>query len=366
MQKTKLFILAFVAWEWISSVTKSLFKLASYLVEFPMVASGVYIMIATGIPAANSAWWFNLAFGVLLSAPEILAPGAFFRAETMQALGKVRAARVTRWLAGAMLFFAALTFSSIMIFHWDANVLQGIMFFRVMTSLGYSIITRIDMEQGGLHAPSVNQEWGFTLVAMMAAIEQVHTEQQQIVNLVRSELQRMNQEMVNQVHNVVNFQVNQTIQEHSVELHNQNQQTINTALERLEQVNTRRLEAVWTRLEQVRVTMESQPVPPALSTRLALTKALSEPRRERTVNQESEPLKGFTGECVNQENEGSQESKVNLVRGFTVNHYQKYGSLPTLTMIMAAVECKKTLASRTRKLVAQELGIEKESEHNHG
>ena len=145
-------IKSFVAWEWISSVTKSLFKLASYIVELPMVASGVYIMIATGVPGWNNPDTFNLAMAVLLAAPEILAPGAFFRAETMQSRGKLRAAKVTRWLASAMLFFAALTFSSIMIFHFSEQVLQAVMFFRVMTSLGYSIITRVDMERGAIPA----------------------------------------------------------------------------------------------------------------------------------------------------------------------------------------------------------------------
>lgn len=152
MQKFIQGIKSFVAWEWISSVTKSLFKLASYIVELPMVASGVYIMIATGISGANNPHWYNLAFGMLLGAPEVLAPGAFFRAETMEARGKTKVARVTRWIASAMLFFAALTFSSVMIFHFPDEVLQAIMFCRVMTALGYSIITRIDMDHGAMPA----------------------------------------------------------------------------------------------------------------------------------------------------------------------------------------------------------------------
>lgn len=166
-------IRSFVAWEWIGSVTKSLFKLASYIVELPMVASGVYIMIATGIPATNTLWWYNLAFGVLLSAPEVLAPGAFFRAETMQARGKIRVARVTRWIAAAMLFFAALTFSSVMIFHFPDEMLQAIMFCRVMTALGYSIITRIDMDHGASVPPALqNQTDYWPFVALAAQLQQ--------------------------------------------------------------------------------------------------------------------------------------------------------------------------------------------------
>lgn len=196
-------IKSFVAWEWISSVTKSLFKLASYIVELPMVASGVYIMIATGVHGWNNFDTFNLAMAVLLAAPEILAPGAFFRAETMQSRGKTRAARVTRWLASAMLFFAALTFSSIMIFHWDANIMQGIMFFRVMTSLGYSIITRVDMEQGAhippaLHIPEPDY---WPLVALAAQFEKQLAElaekQNHASNLTNLQVQRLLSEIQN-------------------------------------------------------------------------------------------------------------------------------------------------------------------------
>lgn len=165
-------IKSFVAWEWISSVTKSLFKLASYIVELPMVASGVYIMIATGIPGAENVGWYNLAFGVLLSAPEVLAPGAFFRAETMQSRGKIHAARVTRWIASAMLVFAALTFSSVMIFHFPEQWLQAIMFCRVMTALGYSIITRIDMDHGAIApVPPAQQIDAWSFVAWASQIE---------------------------------------------------------------------------------------------------------------------------------------------------------------------------------------------------
>lgn len=203
---------SFVAWEWISSVTKSLFKLASYIVELPMVASGVYIMIATGIAGANNPYWFNLAMGVLLASPEVLAPGAFFRAETMEARGKTKVAKVTRWLAACMLFFAALTFSSVMIFHFPEEALQAIMFCRVMTALGYSIITRIDMDQGVMPTtpPALQSLDEWPMVAMAAqlqaqfekqltelassqkvALAELTDRQHQRVNLVDLQVQRL-------------------------------------------------------------------------------------------------------------------------------------------------------------------------------
>jgi len=206
---------SFVAWEWISSVTKSLFKLASYIVELPMVASGVYIMIATGIPGAGNAHWYNLAFGVLLSAPEVLAPGAFFRAETMQSRGKLHAAKVTRGIAGAMLFFAALTFSSVMIFHFPNEWLQAIMFCRVMTALGYSIITRIDMDHGVMPTtpPALQQLDSWPLVALAAHLQTAFEKQlAELASTQKTALAEFS-EKHNHASNLTNLQVQRLLAE---------------------------------------------------------------------------------------------------------------------------------------------------------
>jgi hypothetical protein len=147
----------FLSLEWIPAFTKWCLKAASYAIELPMIAAAIYVMLASSISAWNSPDWFNRSLGLLLASPEILLPGAILRASAMKSRGEAHKAKVTISVIACMASLTALTLACIMIFHLPdtSPTMEVVLFLRVLASLAYSIITRIDMdnETGGPAAP---------------------------------------------------------------------------------------------------------------------------------------------------------------------------------------------------------------------
>lgn len=141
--------------EWIPAFTKWILKFASYGIELPMIISSIYIMLVSGIPDWKNEFWYNSATGLLLASPEILLPGAILRASGMMQRGEVKKAKVTIWIIVAMAGLTALTLACIMIFHLNEKspFMACVLFLRILASLAYSIITRIDMDGDQVNIP---------------------------------------------------------------------------------------------------------------------------------------------------------------------------------------------------------------------
>src|SRR5262249_19583290 len=140
-------------------------------------------------------------------------------------------------------------------------------------------------------------------------------------------------------------------------LDQQSRMALSDAVERIERANSRRLEAVYSRLEEVRVTLESNPVLPAVNPARPQFQLPARSRSHTTREPQNTPQTAYRDQNVNGDTESTDGSKVNAIRAFTLDHYRVNGVLPTLTMIQETVTCSKTLASRTRGQAAVELGL---------
>lgn len=164
------FLKAFFDLEWIPAVGKWILKFASYSIEIPMVISAIYIMLVSGIPGWKDALWYDRSIGLLLASPEILLPGAIIRATSMFQRGEVKKAKVTIWIISAMAGLTALTLALIMIFHLDESspLMACVLFLRILASLAYSIITRIEMDhevQPHRDPPALFDSWAMVGLA---------------------------------------------------------------------------------------------------------------------------------------------------------------------------------------------------------
>lgn len=365
------FISKFFAWlmEFLARVTEPLAACAT-----------IYIIIVAGVPVLMSDGWYTFSLALIIGSPELLLVGAMKMA--MRELG--RGNKKAWWLMAAclaLLTLTALTVSDLFMWHWPAGAVQMLMGFRCLAGLGYTIARGIctDREEEvnlapGSPARALLEEFMVNLTArVLAEVNQAHQH-------LLAEVNRVNQATLTEVHSLVQ-RVNQAHQQLLAEVNGmnqgiqadlqatisvlgqQNQQALDAAVERLERSHSRRIEAVYTRLEQVRITMESNPSLPTVPAP-SRSQFRQLPRATQSVHQSgSEPpgqLREVHGALVNpaEVNNGeSSRSKVNAGRTFTVNHYQENGVLPKLEVIQAAVICSKTLASRIRGEVATELGL---------
>jgi len=345
----------------------------------PMASlSAIYIIICAGVPALLSSNLYTLALALIIGSPELLVVGAFKIASRELSQGNKKA----WWLmlsCFTLLLLTALTVGDLFMWHWHQDAVNILMGSRCLAGIAYTFTRGITTDQG----ETVNVAPGSPVNLLLAEFT-VHI--QETVNQIReqtlAEVNRVNQSALLEVNRLVqgvNQQqqqllagVNRVNQDGQAELQaaiavlaQQSQAALNEAIERIERANSRRLEAVYSRIEQVRVTLESNPVLPAvnqvgpgspfrLPSRVhhqpTQKAASSEPVHASTVNSEGEP------------GDGSQDTKIGLGQTFAVNHYRRFQSMPTLAMIMANVACGKTLASKARSRAELDLGLKASDE----
>lgn len=288
-----------------------------------------------------------------------------------------------------LLFLTALTVGDLFMWHWHQDALNILMGFRCLAGIAYTFIRGIVTDD----SEPVNVSQGSPVHTLLAEFtvsiqetvnlvnQSMVTEVNQICQGLLSEVNRQHQQFVVEVHaafqgldqqqqhlaaavNGINRGVQVEMQAAIEVLGQQSQAALDTAVERLERANSRRMEAVYTRLEQVKVTLESNPAMPAISVAGSPLKLPSRVHTQPVVSEKVNPnqvhFQSVNTEGVNNasEPEGLLEgTKVHQGYQFAVNHYRINGSLPKLEAIQLAVVCSKTLASKARKRAARELGV---------
>jgi hypothetical protein len=126
--------------DFISSFFSWVFLLLSRLAEPCMLFSTMYIVIEAGIPQAGNAALHNLSVGIMITAPEIILPGAFVLAGKTRSEGKDYQSLYVICFCFVGLTFATLL--SLFVFHFSQDILNFIMFLRCAAGIGYSILIR--------------------------------------------------------------------------------------------------------------------------------------------------------------------------------------------------------------------------------
>ena len=367
-------------------------KFFTWLMEFlarvtePMATfATIYIIIVAGVPVAMNSHLYILALMLVIGSPELLLVGAFKIASRELTAGNKKA----WWLMAScfvLLLLTAITVGDLFIWHWSPGMVNVLMGFRCLAGISYTFTRGICTD----HESELNVQPGsqvntlleqFTVNLTTSVLETVNQVREQMlmevsrvnqstlaeVNRIAQEVNRQQQQLLTTV-NGVSQGVHTELSDAIAVLGQQSQQALDAAIERIEHANSRRLEGVYTRLEQVRVTLESSPVMPAVvaaSSPLCLPsrvhsqpiqRATSEPESSSPVH--SQPVNYEGVNSASEPGDGLLEgTKVNQGHQFAVNHYRQYRVMPPLATIMATVACGKTLASKARLRAAQELGL---------
>lgn len=346
--------------------------------------SAIYIIIVAGVPVLLNDHLYTLALALIIGSPELLVVGAF-----KIATREISAGNKKGWFLVAacfvLLLLTAITVGDLFIWHWHQDVTSILMGCRCLAGIAYTFTRGIATDE----SEPVNVAQGSPVHSLLAeftasiqqTVDQVNQSMVVEVNQIRqsllSEVNRQHQQFVDEVYTALQTlaqqqqqltsTVNSMNREVQVELANamevlgqQSQAALDTAVERLAHANSQRLEAVYSRIEQVRVTLESNPALPSVDAPRSQFRQLPA-RVNQVVHQStSEPqnvhIPSVNTTGVNGE-DASDGSKVNAGRAFTVNHYRATGVLPALAMIQTAVICSKTLASRARGFAEVDLGL---------
>lgn len=127
--------------DFISMFFSWIFMLMSRLAEPLMLLSAMYIIIEAGIPKASQPWLHDGSVGLMITAPEVILPGAFVLAAQARSQGKKSGLLFTTCIV--FIILTLVTLLSLFVCHFNQNVLNFIMFLRCAAGIGYSILIRI-------------------------------------------------------------------------------------------------------------------------------------------------------------------------------------------------------------------------------
>lgn len=123
------------------------FKLLAILSEPFMLIATIYIVIESGIPAFANPTVHFLAIAVMLSAPEIILPGAFVKARDAARDGE-RMARVLYIICWLFVLLTSLTVINLTVWHFSGLPLNCLNCTRCLVAIGYSILMRVMLHGG--------------------------------------------------------------------------------------------------------------------------------------------------------------------------------------------------------------------------
>jgi len=151
-----------------------LFALFSRLAEPLMLLCTLYIVAEAGVPAIALPALHNLSIGLMITAPEIILPGAFVVAARAQE--HARLLFVVCWTFVAL---TLLTLISLFVWHFTGQALAWLMCARCAAAVGYSILMRVMSHHGQVHqaqrieentaTPIVNSQQTITIRATNAS-----------------------------------------------------------------------------------------------------------------------------------------------------------------------------------------------------
>jgi len=124
--------------DFLSSFFSWFFMLLTRLSEPLMLLSTLYVVAETGVPAITTPVLHNLSIGIMITAPEIILPGAFVVAS--------RSKQHAGWLYTVCWTFVVLTLLtlvSLFVWHFTGQSLAWLMCARCATAVGYSILMRV-------------------------------------------------------------------------------------------------------------------------------------------------------------------------------------------------------------------------------
>lgn len=123
------FLSAFFSW---------FFMLLTRLSEPLMLLATLYVVAEAGVPAIAVTVLHNLAIGVMITAPEVILPGAFVVASRSQEYARMLFAMC--WL---FVVLTLVTLVSLFVWHLEGASLQWLMCARCAAAVGYSILMRV-------------------------------------------------------------------------------------------------------------------------------------------------------------------------------------------------------------------------------
>jgi len=149
-----------------------LFALCSRLAEPLMLLCTLYIVAEAGVPAIALPALHNLSIGLMITAPEIILPGAFVVAAHAQ-----EHARLLFAVCWTFVALTLLTLISLFVWHFTGASLAWLMCARCATAVGYSILMRVMSHHGQTQVqrikentatPIANSQQAITIRAMNA------------------------------------------------------------------------------------------------------------------------------------------------------------------------------------------------------
>ncbi len=118
------------------------FLLLTQLSEPLMLLSTLYVIAETGVHAIASPGLHALAVGIMITAPEILLPGAFVKAAKTRDQGG-RFSVLLYVMCWTFVGLTLLTLADLFIWHLSGTSLACLMYARCAAAVGYSILMRV-------------------------------------------------------------------------------------------------------------------------------------------------------------------------------------------------------------------------------
>jgi hypothetical protein len=191
METMKCLWWAILELDFITSFFTWFFKLLNRLSEPTLTLAAIYVIISAGVPAAKITLAYEIAVAIMISAPEILLPGAFILAS----IEKRRGNKQARLLYGACYGFVGLTIltlASLFMFHFSEGGLNVLMFGRCIVGVGYSILIRVLMNtEVSLAEVSVDETPNEMLTLFQSALIEM---KQDFTETLQAEMNRLKEQ----------------------------------------------------------------------------------------------------------------------------------------------------------------------------
>lgn len=312
-----------------------LFLLASRLAEPLMTISSIYVIIEAGIPAASVAVLHDSALGIMISAPEIILPGAFILAAHERRQGNEQA-----WVIQLMCWaFVALTAATLAtLFLWKdapAWVINIVMWLRCVVSIGYSVLVRV-LNQSG----DGNIQRGQS--------QQVQDQVTKLLNQFREDLRGVQSQFYQGVQQVVQQEVQREIQLLHTEIQKAIEPFPKPMQDQAQHAQRNRLNLLPEQRAEYHVPAAGSERGSEGSTRTGQggepphAELLQAVHTTPKVNPGSEPSKGAVNPTGRQGEQGAR------VQRFITEQLAK-GHTPTLKEIRDACQCSKNTAIQHRR-----------------
>lgn len=198
------FLSAFFSW---------FFMLLTRLSEPLMLLATLYVVAEAGVPAIAVAALHNLAIGVMITAPEVILPGAFVVASRSQEYARMLFAMC--WL---FVVLTLVTLVSLFVWHLEGASLQWLMCARCAAAVGYSILMRVmshgQVVQQVVHQQEREQRIEQAMNQFNIRLQEVQTElRQQVQQVVQSHVAEQVQAVQSTLLEQVTTQITSTMQE---------------------------------------------------------------------------------------------------------------------------------------------------------